>query len=79
MRGQMKIGNHDVFVWQEAPDRWRWRVDDRSGTAPCHTEALFWAGWWTGRRDLAKTCAELAGSVPTELNGGGPEEGKARG
>lgn len=81
---QLKINGRDVLVFPEGADSngdvpYRWRVGERCGTAKSESEALFWAGWWTGRRELVEEMADRVGQTPSEINGGGPVGGKLPG
>ncbi len=81
---QLKIGDRDVLVFPDGADaegriKWRWRVGERCGNAGSEPEALFWAGWWTGRRELVDEMSTRVGQHPSEINGGGPIDGKLPG
>lgn len=81
---QMKINGQDVLVFPDGKMddgslQWAWRVGDRCGKANSEEGALFWAGWWTGRRELVDEMAARVGQLPSEINGGGPVNGKLPG
>jgi hypothetical protein len=48
---------------------WQWKAGERTGHAGSRDSALFWAGWWLGRRQIADAVEELA------QFGEGPEDG----
>lgn len=52
--------NHRISVTEDPKGVWCCVVDGHSVHAPTRDEALFYGGWWEGRRSLADAVATLA-------------------
>jgi hypothetical protein len=62
-----KPGEQVVILERDFAGRWSWRAAGRCGGARTRDEALYFAGWWVGRRALvAVVRAQVDGIDQTE-------------